>query len=91
VTAYLHEFEPEWAAWCAGDREALQRLLAAPGGVDRVIAANGDTLLHLAVRDGNLPMLEFLLALRCPRSLASFANVVARRCTPPSRAGARSW
>lgn len=72
MTRWIYDFEPEWAAYCERDFTALRRLFSTPAGLDRLIDDFGDTLLHVAVRDGDVAMVELLLQLPCRRCLASF-------------------
>jgi len=72
VTRWIYDFEPEWAAYCERDFTALRRLFSTPAGLDRLIDDCGNTLLHVAVRDGEVRMVELLLQLPCRRCLASF-------------------
>lgn len=68
----IHEDVDDSAAWAGRDFERLRRMFSSPGGIDRWLGDDGESLLHLAVRENDDALLVFLLQFEHAGSLASF-------------------
>lgn len=72
----IHDDEEASAAWAARDFVRLRAMFAVSGGIDRWIDDDGQSLLHLAVRESDDALLAFLLQFEHAGSLASFDYIV---------------
>lgn len=72
----IHEAVEDSAAWADRDFVRLRAMFSSPGGIDRWIDDEGESLLHLAVRENDDALLVFLLRFEHARSLASFDYLV---------------
>jgi len=63
---------PIWLALLERDLGAASRLIEDGAALDDIIEEDGNTLLHVAARDGDVEMVEFFLNYDCPITLEQF-------------------
>lgn len=66
------EFPPLYAALSDRDFAAATNLISEGARLDDLIEDDGDTFLHRAAQNGDLPMVDFFLNYECPTTLEQF-------------------